>query len=474
MKSYLLTLVTVLVLVVADAQPPRTSWPMIGGDATHSSFAEIDLSFPLKLSRTYHLGIFNESGISVSEDHLFIGDAGDPNKLIVGELSSGNVIWSYGLPNTGGGMNFVPTYSDGVVMVGGQGGAGLYAFDVLSGDSLWLLPVNSLYTRAPVVDDGRVYVPSGNGLVCADIQTGDVFWSFDESLPQICPVLYDDHVFFCTSDTLYCADKFTGDIQWKNSAVEVGHFTAFAVDNAHLYVGYLDNVTALHLGSGDVAWNVPLTDSAIVVDFPGAFAMTEDHLLIKYFDQARIQNQYLVLDKTTSAELNRFTGGSIVYSGPTIINDYVVEALDGNVRFMHLLTGDLAYEMTGLSMSSYPSQVIVANDKIYIAGNFETVLVLESAVSSIRSSYSTLNASVFPNPATNFIDVSFTIDQNDDITFELVAVDGTTVLNHNLGFSNAGEHRVAMDVSHLFPGVYCAYLKGAAQRGMLKIAIAPR
>ena len=98
-------------------------------------------------------------------------------------------LWSY--TDLGSGFSS-PTVADGVVYATGLQGdtLTLHAINEKDGKKIWSVPVGPGFTggrgrypgsrSAPTVDDGRVYIETGKGLVsCHDIKNGRKIWSLD-------------------------------------------------------------------------------------------------------------------------------------------------------------------------------------------------------------------------------------------------------------------------------------------------------
>jgi len=441
---------------------------MIGGDPAHSSFAQINLNFPLVITQTITAGHEQEAGMTVSEDKLFISDRTELNRLVVADLFSGEVLWSFELPFTGGGMNFIPAVSDGVVVVGGQGAPGLYAFDSETGDSLWFLPVLSLYSRCPVISDALIYVPARDSLVCVHLHSGIIQWSFINIIPQTSPAVDAQQVYFCSNESLYALYKMTGDTAWVNDTIAVGHFMSLSVDNTYLYTGFVRHISALDKDTGAEAWSVDLADDEILIDYPHAFAMTQEHLLVKFVKDGTSTNQYLLLDKTSGQEVQRFEGGAMTYSAPTILNDDVVDYSEGHLLFFDLISGMQSYEMTQLPVTGNSRQIIAAADKLYISGDGPNVIVLEEILSSVHDEISQMRLDVFPNPMRDQLEFSFTLQNASDLTLRIYHHDGVLTEQRNLGFWNGGDHNLSIPLSHLLAGAYlielCTDTEYATQR----------
>jgi outer membrane protein assembly factor BamB len=469
MKSIISILLISMSVIVCSGQS-RFTWPMIGGDPAHSSYAQINLDFPLEVTRSLHIGYDNESGIAVSEDQIFVADyAQDSNRLWATDLGTGMVQWSFPVPNTGGGMAFIPAVAEGVVLVGGQGGPGLYALDAMSGDSLWLLPVGSLYTRVPVISEGRVYQISLDSLSCVDLHTGEIYWSFVESMPQISPAADAERVYFASRAHMYAVDKITGDTSWVSDSVTVGDFMSIAVDMQYVFTGNRREVAALSKTTGEVVWKKDLSQNELLVDWPGAYALTDEYLVIKHMDDDSSGNHYLVVDRNTGAEVSRFVGsGSFTYGSPTVVNNYVVDYGFGQLQFIDISTGALMYEMNGLSVGGYPTQLVAADDRIFISGDGPDVLILEKMSSAVHPVFSAFRLSLFPNPAIDQTCLRFYLDKGSDLALSIISPEGMCLYTEDLGFFPSGDHQVAVGIAQLPPGIYAIHLQGdkgfAAQR----------
>ena len=150
-----------------------------------------------------------------------------------------NVKWSVklgdgiGSPVIAAGRAFIAAMVDDTTI-------GLYAFDVATGEKLWMRPwpigdvdeihlTNSHAGTTPAADSERVYFYfSTLGMVGLDAKTGADVWQSPLPVPYfifkwgagMSPVLYKDLVLFCQDDDLhpafYAFDKRTGKIRWKD------------------------------------------------------------------------------------------------------------------------------------------------------------------------------------------------------------------------------------------------------------------
>ncbi len=63
-------------------------------------------------------------------------------------------------------------------------------------------------------------------------------------------------------------------------------------------------------------------------------------------------------------------------------------------------------------------------------------------------------ANAFPNPASDHLNINYTLDQRDNITIGIHSANGQLLQNHNLGNRLQGEHREILDLSNLNNGLY--------------------
>lgn len=446
MRHLTLVLFITLACFQAEGQPERTSWPMIGGDPERSSFTKLNLLFPVEVKQTIRLGHDRETGMTLSDGQIFIGNYGSQNQVMAGDIASGAYQWTFDIPNTGGGMQFIPAVAEGVVLAGGQNGKGLYAREALTGDSLWFQPVKGLYTRSPIISSGLVYIAAYDGLYCFDLHTGIALWSFQGSMPQIAPAADSTHVYFCSFDTLYATDKYSGEVLWKNGNIPVGHYTSLSVDDERIYVGHDTSITALYLATGELAWQWESASDSPLNDYPSAFALNEEVLLIKLLVENGDQNQYIVLNKITGQFIQAYAAAR-QYAAPTIINQHVVEYVDGSLRFLDLMTGTLAHELTSLPITSHHNQVIAAQDRIYVTGNGPDILVIGGQVTSVDAPVEGQAIQIYPNPVRHGMEITFKLNENSRVRMRLLDRNGQVVLDQQFGHMEKGEQHVSLPVN---------------------------
>src|SRR5262249_23695426 len=145
-------------------------------DAAHTSFAPGErlitrdraASLTLAWSKTFGRG--PGSALVLGERALFLAFGGN-----VGSLDSrgGARLWSH-LSCSGLGTQ-QPALGDGVLLVG-DGGGDLAAYDPATGAQIWCEDVSGSITSAPAVFGRSVYVTNGADAVVVDQRSGSPRW----------------------------------------------------------------------------------------------------------------------------------------------------------------------------------------------------------------------------------------------------------------------------------------------------------
>lgn len=460
MKSILFSLFMLTVNVCIMAQPFRADWTMINGDAQRSSYASMNLNFPLEVSAHYYANYGFEYGLTVTKDRLYLANnLSNTNNLLAIAIPEGDTLWRFNLSTNSGALSFIPAASDKRVLIGGQGGKGLYALDPSNGDSVWLLPVGNLYTRSPIISDERVYQISPDSLNCIDLINGNLIWTFEDKFPQIAPAADEEAVYCSSRQRIYAFDKVTGDTLWYNAAIPPTDFMSLAVDSTQLYIATTRHLYALDKDSGDLQWTVALEQEEWIQDWPSGIAIHPDYLLVKVKNESDPGNHFILFNKLSGMEINRFKGhANYTFCAPTIVNDFVVDYLNGNLYFLSLPDGALSYQLSNISTPWYPMQIVAADDRIFISGEGPLVAV----VTSVSTSSSMGNSDPFdirfvPNPVLGETILEFSLPRATNISFALFQVNGSLVATYPPVHFSSGTHMQKLDMAHLGSGYY--YLK---------------
>jgi len=157
-------------------------------------------------------------------------------------------VWSF---ITGGRMqDSSPTIADGKIYYGDVN-KDLYCLDT-DGNELWSFPASEKICSTPAVSDGKIYFASGdkwNGpstIYCLDdTLLGAEIWSYARSTISKSPVFYEDKVYVGSGDTLICLDAQgngdgTTDLIWSYTIPETTVTSPGVYDNK-IYFGTTDN-----------------------------------------------------------------------------------------------------------------------------------------------------------------------------------------------------------------------------------------
>ena len=198
-----------------------------------------------------------DSSPTVVNGTVFVGDSDG----LVHALSaaSGGSLWTAEVAADSA-VRSSPTVVDGTVLVGGQ--AGVYALDVVTGDTRWLFETEQAVRSSPTVADGRVVVGRIDGSVSAvTAATGEERWTTELGPRPVrsSPTVADGQVFVGSNNVgVHALDLETGDRVWRdNTDRAVTSSPTVAGDT--LYVGGQDgNLHAFGVETGDRLWRVPV------------------------------------------------------------------------------------------------------------------------------------------------------------------------------------------------------------------------
>lgn len=165
------------------------------------------------------------------------------------DKKNGQVEWQYDIRKDGEQSQFHgdPLVTDQLLVVGTDGKVGhVYAFETTTGSVRWKYKVNDSGVASDILRLGKnlYFVTLGNELVCLDLETGKVNWSFrssytgsDTCLTCSSPSAAGDRVFFGGLDGFaYALDGHEGKLLWKRD-LGAKVTTSAAVKERDLYLG---------------------------------------------------------------------------------------------------------------------------------------------------------------------------------------------------------------------------------------------
>ncbi len=176
------------------------------------------------------------------------------------DAAIGRIAWQF---ETRGAIRAAPALVGNVVYVGSDD-RHLYALHLLTGRERWRVETGGA-VAAPAVDKGRVFVGAGDRRFRAlDAKTGAELWSATIGQPARMPVIVGPTVFVPTADCqLYALVADSGARRWiaRFKPMRDG-FSDMAAWESRLYLSYGHVLAALDIISGQIEWEVPVTDVA--------------------------------------------------------------------------------------------------------------------------------------------------------------------------------------------------------------------
>lgn len=255
------------------------------------------------------------------DDTIYVGT--DDRLLLALDAASGTERWRFVTDGAVGGSAAVV---DGVVYVGDEAGF-LYAVDAATGEQRWRVDFGtSLYTAAPAVVDGVIYLTSGAGGTAPAVVDGIVYVGGDGSASR-------------STLLAHAVDAATGEERWRHNVARNGLF-------------------ALDATTGEEHWHVA-TFAPIYHSSP---AVTDGTVYVGSKD-----GTVYAVDAVTGEERWRFTTGKAVYASPAVVDGIVyIGSTDGFLYALDAATGQQRWRLeTGVVQRS---SAAVADGNVYVVG----------------------------------------------------------------------------------------------------------
>jgi eukaryotic-like serine/threonine-protein kinase len=180
-------------------------------------------------------------------------------KLRCFDAATGRLVWAYDLGDESNGyINGTPAVAGDKVIFGGCDEM-VHVVSAIDGKSLQAVPAGAYVAGSPAVVGHRAYAGNfGGRLLCIDIDTGQVLWTYgkEENAFYSSPAVGPHHLVIGSQDRLvHCVDPDTGEGLWTfatqgnvdSSPVIVGDKVVVGSNDGRLYV--------LRLADGELLWS---------------------------------------------------------------------------------------------------------------------------------------------------------------------------------------------------------------------------
>ena len=465
-KSFGLAGVLVLLLLFTDSLIYAQNWPMVNANKERTSWASKETTLYPPLEQKKEIAVKSEGDyivlnyITVYENLLALGVGRYPNVLEAADISSGDTLWTFEVPESRASMNFACAQNDSMIFAGGQQGLGLYALNKSTGELKWSKPMGTLYTKSPILDNEYLYI-LGDSLYCLSIKDGATIWSKYLKI-QGTPTVDDLYAYIIGKGKIQLFDKMTGELEWwKPNTQNSG--SGLTLDDQCFYTFSSDTIYAHVKESKNIKWFFHNPGHTIICGGQNAFAVAETKLCITMEDTANSQVKLVTLNKENGELLWDHTfSGNWLYT-PTIANGVVyIVSVEGDLYAFDLETGT---QMFYDNSNNYHYQTAVANHELYVPTRSK-VVIFGNDDTGIDKNHS-LPQSIellqnYPNPFNPATTIKFYLSENEFVTLAIYDNLGRkikTLLNEKRA---KGHHRVNFDGSELSSGIYYCRLSAGS------------
>lgn len=321
-----LTIFMVLLIGPGDARGQTSSWLMVGYDAAHTGFnageTELHPPFPVDISYPMLVGC---EGLSSENGILYATGESDTNIVRAMDIATGDTLWTFTIPSSGGASNNTPAIWDTLVYAGGQSGTHMHCINARTGGEVWSYPTGSLYTNHITVDDGRVYVNPGDSLYCLDGLTGARLWARFTSNDAV-PAIKGSLVYTpLVGDSLAALDKEVGGVHWEVQA-HVERCVIVAGDSLLYIRSASDAVEARRLMDGSFKWSRVFPGEEVADADRGCLALAYDKLYVSVWTDSTGMGKVYALSAPDGAPVWDYTFKEEGAFTPVVANQVVYVA----------------------------------------------------------------------------------------------------------------------------------------------------
>jgi outer membrane protein assembly factor BamB len=437
-------------------------WPMINAGRERSSWASQEdvLHPPLKQSTWTPNGVTGIlENLSWYDHLLIIPKQNTPNIFFAVNDSTGDTLWSFGVPSSAGSPSFVAAQNDSMVFLGGQNSTGLYALYRSTGEAKWSRPIGSLYTKNPILDGDRLYIV-GDSLYCLNIGNGSSVWSYPFSV-QASPAVDNNLCYVCGNQKALAIDKLTGVKEWEQYNSQSGN-AALAVDEMWVYTETNDSLVARSKTTGEIQWAYQVDGVTLTSQSTNSIAVCDSYVCFTVWQNTDGKGQIFTLKKTDGTYEWDYEFAGTGVRAPTIANRvvYVVTFSYYTLYGFDVSTGEV---LLTDGTKGYVNQPIVANHRLYVTTT-SSVVAFENLGSAVEEDDAPLENSYLllenhPNPFNPSTVIEFSLPQRADVSLTVYNLLGQKVARLTDGIYGAGTHRIEWHAGNLSSGVYFCRLE---------------
>ena len=233
------------------------TWSQYGFIATHSSVNTFAHTFTranvssLSFQWAGELGTPGASAPVVGQGIVYVAADG---MIFAFQASDGTPLWSH---LSCSGVDTVEAALGPQVLLVGDGGGDLAAYDPVTGNRIWCNEEGGSITSAPAVDGTTVYITDGSDAI-ADwpLLTGTERWRFtpsDFSPLTNTPAVFNQAVYVTGGSSVFALSRTTGQELWRTDLEQQTNISAPSVAGNAVYIGG-KHLYALRASDGNVLW----------------------------------------------------------------------------------------------------------------------------------------------------------------------------------------------------------------------------
>ncbi len=431
-------------------------WPLINFDMGRTSCVsgENILYPPLQNTCKFKSTSGAMSNFTIYGDLLCLSVNGSPNSVEAIDMKSGDSLWTFKVPGTGGSMSFACAQNDSFVFAGGQHGNGLYALDRKTGEVKWENLLGSLFTRNVILDGEYIYVFGVDSLYCLHVANGVALWARAPGV-QATPAVDDKYVYALGKNKIRIFSKLTGELVWEK-ANSHRFSPPISVDDRCFYTTSNDTVFAFDSESRTIKWFYHASGATIQVHSTNIFALSDSVFCFAIRDNGEGNGQLVALDKSTGDFLWQHTFAGVSVYTPVIANDvvYVIPLSEKSVYGFDLNSGEEVFYDSG----SYRYQPAVVDHKLFVSSSY-SVWVFENAETAVHETAAGSPGKFnldqnYPNPFNPETTISFTLSTAEFVRLTVYDVLGRELqclVNERM---SPGQHQIQFNADNLPGGLY--------------------